>query len=233
MAVVDRAQAVEVLRSLDHRFRPVTLADRQLLPVSDPLAPLLPGGGLRRGSTIGVDGQAATSLALALVAEASSQGSWLVAVGMPQLGLAAAAELGVALDRVAVVPDVHRESWPTVVAALVDAVDVVLAGPTRVRSTDVRRVVARARERGTVLVPVGGWWPEAPDVTLATGSSRWEGLGAGHGHLRARRVRVEVSGRRDAAPRTAELWLPAEGGGLASVHHPTTRSGPVRLRSVG
>lgn len=226
------------LRALDERVRPVTLAERQVLPVASALAPLLPGGGLRRGSVVAVGAAdrpggspdaAVTSLAMALVAEASGQGSWVAIVGLPALGLVAAAELGVALDRVAVVAHPDRGRWPDVVAALVDAVDLVVLGPARVRPGDARRLGARARERGAVLLPVGMEWPEAPDVTLRSGSGRWEGLGAGHGHLQARRVRLTATGRRDAArPRATEVWLPAEDGGLAPVAHPTVRPLPVR-----
>ena len=238
MPAADRAHALAELRALDQRFRPVTLADRQVLPVADPLRHLLPGEGLRRGSTVATSGEAGVSLALALVAEATAAGSWVVAVGLPHLGLAAAGEMGVALDRLALVPEVPRDLWPTVVAALVDAVDLVLLGPNRVRPTDVRRVLARARERGVVLVPVGDWWPEPVDLTLAGSTSRWHGVGVGHGHLQARRVRVDAAGRRDAARRRAtELWLPAEGGGVAPVGHPSTRGNTSgvqpRLRPVG
>ena len=225
MALTDPTTGLARLRDLDERLRPVTLADRQLLPVDDALVPLLPGGGLRRGSIVATQGGAATSLVLATVAAASGQGSWVALVGLPSVGLVAAAELGVALDRLAVVDQPDRGSWAGVVAALVDAVDLVVVGPTRVRPGDARRLAARARERGSVLLPVGMEWPEAPDITLTVGAGRWEGLGAGSGHLRARRVRVQATGRRDAArPRSVELWLPAEGGGIAPVEHPTVRS---------
>jgi hypothetical protein len=47
-----------------------------------------------------------------------------------------------------------------------------------------------------------------PDLVLVVTGARWEGLGSGHGHLRVRRVRVEATGRRDAArPRRADLVL--------------------------
>jgi hypothetical protein len=47
-------------------------------------------------------------------------------------------------------------------------------------------------------------------------ATTWEGLGRGHGHLRARRATVEAGGRRGfARPRRAELWLPGPGGALA------------------
>src|SRR5215216_3953057 len=77
-----------------------TLADERLLPVVPALRPLLPGRGLRRGTTVTVSRSAA--LALALVAGASAAGSWVAAVGLPDLGIVAAAETGIALERLAV-----------------------------------------------------------------------------------------------------------------------------------
>src|SRR5215216_851517 len=76
-----------------------TLADERLLPVVPALRPLLPGRGLRRGTTVTVSRSAA--LALALVAGASGAGSWMAAVGLPDLGIVAAAETGIALERLA------------------------------------------------------------------------------------------------------------------------------------
>src|SRR5918994_1936737 len=71
-----------------------TLADERLLPVVPALQPLLPSGGLRRGTTVAVTSSAA--LALALVAGASAAGSWVAAVGLPDLGIVAAVETGIA-----------------------------------------------------------------------------------------------------------------------------------------
>lgn len=107
-----------------------------------------------------------TSLALSVLSAASAQGSWSAAVGFPSLGLAAAAELGVALERFPLVPSVGRWAW--VVATLLEGVDVVLGRPPAggVRAADARRLIARARERGSVLV-VAGSWPEPADVRLA------------------------------------------------------------------
>lgn len=198
---------------LARRAVPVSLAGDHLLPVLPALAGLLPGGGLRRGSTVAVAGS--TSLALALLAGPSAAGSWCAAVGLPSLGLVAADEVGVALGRLALVAAPGRE-WPAVVAALLDALDVVMVRPPRrVTAADGRRLVARARERGSVLVPLGAW--EGADVRLAVAGSEWQGLGEGHGHLRARRVEVVAEGRRAATrPRRALLWLPDAGGHVAA-----------------
>ena len=197
----------------------VTLADERLLPVVPALRPLLPGRGLRRGTTVAVSRSAA--LALALVAGASAAGSWVAAVGLPDLGIVAAAETGVALERLALVPAPGARAWPTVVAALLDAVDVVLVrSPARLPAAQARRLAARARERGAVLVPLGAW-SEPADLRLAVTASAWQGLGQGHGALRARQVEVAVTGRGHASrERRALLWLPGSDGAIAAAGSP-------------
>src|SRR5215216_3325626 len=196
-----------------------TLADERLLPVVPALRPLLPGRGLRRGSTVAVGRSAA--LALALVAGASAAGSWVAAVGLPDLGVVAAAETGVVLERLALVPAPGPRAWPTVVAALLDAIDVVLVrSPPGLPSAQARRLIARARERGAVLVPLGPW-PEPADLRLAVAASTWHGLGQGHGTLRARQVEVAVTGRGPATrERRALLWLPGSDGAIAAAGSP-------------
>lgn len=193
------------LRELAGRTQPVSLARERLLPVLPALERLFPDGGLRRGATVGVAGS--TSLALALLAGPSAAGSWCAAVGLPCLGLAAAVEMGIVLEHLALVP-APGQGWPAVVAALLDAFDVVVVrSPAGVRSAQARRLGARARERGAVLVAVGGW--EGADLRLSVVAGGWEGVGEGHGHLRARQVEVRAEGRGAAArPRQARLWLP-------------------------
>jgi hypothetical protein len=209
--------ALDQLGELAERVRPVTLTKEQRLPVLPALGGLLPGGGLRRGSTLAVGSSVggATSLALALAAEATQRGSWAAAVGVPSLGLVAADELGVALERLVLVAAPERDAWGGVVAALVDGFDLIVlhAGRTGVRGADARRLVARARERGAVLLQLGSGWPEKADVQLEVTRARWEGLDHGHGRLLARKVRVAGGGRGEAArPRQVDLWLPGEGG---------------------
>jgi hypothetical protein len=235
---------------------PVDLARTRRLPVLPALAPLLPGGGLQRGTTVAVGTQdglpGATSLALALAAGASQAGSWVAAVGLGALGLVAATELGVALDRLVLVADPgrQRDGWASVVAALVDGFDVVLvAGQpegrgrdqgqrrgrgTGLRPADARRLVARARERGAVLMAVGGDLPgERSPVRLTVVTAAWTGLGEGWGHLAGRRMTVETGGRGEAArPRRAELWLPDADGAVGAVE-PVTDPIPLHPPAPG
>lgn len=178
---------------------------RRVLPALAELRPLLPGGGLRRGATVAVQGS--TSLLFALLAGASEAGSWCAVVGVPALGLAAAAEWGVALERLALVPDPGPD-WPAVVAALLDGVDLVVAAPPGPVSAGLAsRLAARARQRGSVLIPYGRW--SGADLVLHATASRWWGLGDGWGRLSRRTLVVSVHGRGAAArPRTETLWYP-------------------------
>ncbi|RIV38500.1 hypothetical protein [Micromonospora radicis] len=221
--------------------RPASAPDpaggHRVLPVRSELAGLLPGRGLRRGSTIAVGlgrsrPSGTTSLLLALLAEASRAGSWCAVVGMPTFGVGAAAEAGIALDRLALVPQPGPE-WPTVVAALIDGVDVVVtAVPDTVAGSVASRLAARARQRGSVLVPYGRW--DGADVTLEVVRGAWEGLGAGRGRLRRREVTVSARGRGAAArPKEVKLWLP--GTELTQIIPRSTgasRSGATGLRMV-
>lgn len=154
------------------------------------------------------------SVALSLAGAVTGGGGWAAAVGMPWLGLVAAEELGVDLARFAVVPEPGGQ-WAVVVAALLDGFDLVLVHPpARVQGTDARRLAARARERGSVLVVMDAHaWPETPDLHLAVVASAWEGLGSGHGALRSRRIEVSSGGRRAAGrERRVSVWLPGPGG---------------------
>ena len=190
------------------------------LPVAPALTPILPDG-LRRGSTASVTGS--VSLLLALLGAASAGGAWCALVGLPRISAEAAAEYGIVLSRLAIVEQ-PGSGWTTAVGALLDAVDIVAVRPPTGRSGlapgDVRRLAARARSRDAVLIPylgVGDQWPGA-DVRLTAHPGRWAGIGPGTGRLRARQVDVSAEGRGHAArPRSATLWLPAAGGGVATV----------------
>jgi len=213
----DRAGQAADLRALAERVAPTSLARDRTLPVLPALAGLVGAAGLRRGATAtvaGGRGLGATSLAFALVAAATEAGSWAAVVGLPEAHAPAAAYLGVALERLALVPDAATLGhWPTVVAALLDGVDLVVAAvPPGLRAPDARRLVARARERGSVLVPLlpaGASWVEGADLRLRVVAARWHGVEAGHGFLQAREVEVAATGRGAAGrERSVRLWLP-------------------------
>ena len=200
----------ELAGALAARVRPVVLAGERRLAVPGPLGEIVPGGGLQRGSVVrveGAPGSGATSLLLSLLAAATAAGEWAAIVdGDGVLGGLAAAEAGVALERLAVVRGVPPAVYGRVVATLLDGVTVVGAMiPRGFRLADARRLEARARERAAVLVAAGSW-PGDAALRLRAEHSSWAGLGHGEGLLGRRVLRVAVSGRGAAGrERRAEL----------------------------
>src|SRR5690349_17158919 len=175
----DRAQVVGELRQ---RMAMVGTADPDdsgpVLPVAAPLAAALPRGGVARGSVVSVVGQGATSLLFTLLA--GPEAPWSALVGMPGVGLLAAAEFGVDLDRVVVIPEPGPDVLQ-VLSILIDGVDMIaVALPAGARPGPSRQRVltGRLRQHGAVLLVMGPW-PGA-DLVMTARSVGWTGLGQGH-----------------------------------------------------
>ena len=64
-----------------------------------------------------------------------------------------------------------------------------------------------------MLFPI--WF--VPDVVCSADQAQWEGLGPGHGRITARRLCVDVSGRRVDRPRRSQVWFPGPDGTLEPV----------------
>lgn len=211
---------------------PLTTPALPPLAVPPGLSQLLPDG-LRRGSTVAVT--SSVSLLLALLGPASAAGAWTAMVGMPAISAEAAVEAGMELERLAIIsppePGWTGSSWTTAVGALLDAVDVVVARPGGagcvpadrgrgdpgafgrtggITDGDARRLTARARSKGGILVLFGqqaASWP-AVEIELSATHDRWVGIDRGYGRLRQRQLRVAATGRgRSARPRDTDLWL--------------------------
>jgi hypothetical protein len=216
----------ERLTQLAPKVGPVAFARDRVLSVATALEPLLPDGGLVRGSTVCCQGATALSVALAMVSTASAAGSWLACVGMPNLGLRAADEVGIALERLVLIGSdpseltsgLDESSWASMMAALIDGFDlIVLRGPPDIRAGTVRRLQARSQARGTVVVIVGNPGAFVCDVTVSGLDAEWEGLGNGSGRLARRRLTLSATGRRSPRPRRVEVWLPGSSGGIEPV----------------
>ncbi|MFC7617821.1 hypothetical protein ACFQV2_34855 [Actinokineospora soli] len=125
---------------------------------------------------------------------------------MPDFGVLSAIESGVPAERLALVPrpgvDLVR-----VVAALLDGFAVVVVAAD-LGAADARRLSARARNRGAVLLTVGDW--PGVEVELSCARGRWRGPGRGDGYLRERAVELRSRGRGAAArPVRVETTLPS------------------------
>jgi hypothetical protein len=186
------------------------------LPVVPALRDLLPTGISRDTPTLIGPGPGGRSLLLALLVEATrTAGAWCAIVGMPDLGLAAAAELGVNTDRLALVPDPGPD-WAGVTAALCAGFDLVAVHPpARPPAKLAQRLQTKARHRHTALLVYGDW--PAAHTTLRAVDGHWSGLRDGRGRLRRRKLRIESAGRGGIRPRTVEVWLPDDSGQIRAM----------------
>jgi hypothetical protein len=194
-----------------------------VLPVLPALRDLLPAGGLPHGAVVTTGNW--SLLSLALVAGASAAGAWCAVAGLPQLGVAAAADAGLDPDRMLLVAD-PGPGWPQVVASLLDGCELVLLRPPDPPSAPMRRrIEATVRRAGGVLVVAGDW--DGAQIRLLITRQEWTGIGPGHGRLRSRRAQVEVDGRGAAARvRARWLWLPGPDGSVAVADEPETSREP-------
>lgn len=210
----EEARAADVLRlrreiSRMQRRR----SDSPVVPVPPALSGLFPGEGLQTGSAYSLT--PSPSLICALLSTASQRGSWCAVIGMPTLGLEAAAGFGVDLDRLILVPD-PGERWLAVTSALAEVVPLIAVHPgSRILGAESARLQARLRERGSTLL-VTGPWPQS-EGRLRIHDPEWKGVGQGWGLLSERIVTVTAQSRQDPLPRSIQVRLPGPLGTLAAL----------------
>ncbi|SDS29446.1 hypothetical protein SAMN04489719_1988 [Agrococcus carbonis] len=184
----DRTATVEALRA---RLRGMQQAAPQHgVPSLDAAAPAGLDDVVRRLRSGAVHSIDSRGLALVCMGAAMPAGSWGAIVGMPDLGIEAARDLGVPIERIALVPHPGR-AWLDAVASLVEAMPVVLAAsPGRVAPTDAARLVARLRQASSTLLVAGPWAGAA--TTVRSVRAEWQGLEDGDGRIASGDLLVEV-----------------------------------------
>ena len=200
------------------RLRPVALANSRRVPLGEPWGALVPGGGLRRGSTVLVQARAGwggLSLALSLLTGASARGHWSGVVGVEDPGVVAMADLGLDLRRVLFVPRPYG-AWAESAADLLDGVDLlVVRPPARVAHAAARRLSDRARERGVVLIVLGepdAAWPLAGELSFNVTRAQW----STSSRLDARYLTVRIEGRGETRSAEHIVMLPDRRGRAAA-----------------
>ncbi len=208
----------DVLTALGDRVAPVSMALERTLPTSPECADLFAEGALVRGRVLSCTGAASTTVALRLVAAAVKAGGWMAVIDVPMLGLDAASELGIALERVVSITtsngadagEVDAEVWADVVAAAADGFEVLVTRvPAGIRLATARRVATRLQQRGVVLVVLGDPGALVCDGVVDSGGQVWGGVGAGWGRLEHRSVEVTATGRRLPGQRCRTFEFPA------------------------
>lgn len=223
--MLDRALATPMLSSADRRAGEVLRLRREIgrmqrrrsddvvLPVDAALQALLPEQGLQTGTVYSVS--PSPSLIFALMSAVSRRGSWIAAVGMPTLGLEAAAAFGIDLSRLILVPS-PGERWLAVVSALAEVVPLIAMSPgTTVRDQDAARLAARLRDRGCTLLSTTQW-PQSEGM-ISLKDPHWEGIGEGWGMLSDRAVTVTAQTRSSPHPQSLRVRLPDSLGGVEAV----------------
>jgi hypothetical protein len=172
------------------------------LPVGSALSALFPSGGLERGHIYGCRGDASLSVLYALSARATQAGSWVATVNLFSLGLMSAREHGVALQRLLCVDaGTQPATWTQVMGACVDGLDVVVAYAPQCSLHDARRIEARLKAHGSVLIIVGDPGVFSPAVVLSSHTTQWEFST----HASRREVDVVATGRRVHGQRQCAL----------------------------
>lgn len=186
------------------------------LPVTEVLQPLFSGAGFERGHIYGIAGDAPLSLLFALVARATGEGSWLALVNLQRAGLLSAHEHGVALHRtvcVEVGSSSSSSSWSHAVGALVDGFDFVVVSSPACSMGEARRIAARVKAQGSVLLVVGNPGAFDVDATFGARTVQWQF----NTYASARTVHVSARGRRVHGDHSCTVQLPAATGAVCGI----------------
>ena len=106
------------------------------------------------------------------LADSSRDGAWVAVVGVPDMGVLAAAEHDLNLDRTILVPR-PGDAWLEAMSALIDVVPfVAVAPPVRVTEATASKVAARLRKRESSLFVMGEWPRAKPWSADQQGSIR-------------------------------------------------------------
>ncbi|MEV5651665.1 hypothetical protein AB0L57_25730 [Nocardia sp. NPDC052254] len=201
---------------------------RERLPIPSALAGLLPESGIPKGSVVAYSG--AGSLLTGLLAEVTGGGGYAAVIGLPRLGLLAAAEMGADLGRLAVVAEPGPDPME-IAAVLLDGLDLVVLGLAgrSVPPSRTRVLAARARSKGATLVVTGGNW-SGPTLRIDSRIAGYSGLGRGRGRLCSVHLDVRVDAR-SSQPRTGRLDLCPHNGRVEWIA-PETDSPPVPAMEI-
>lgn len=181
------------LASLD--LQSLRATARPTLPMSSDIKGLVGQRGIRLGSTVAVIGS--TSLLQTLLRTPTQQGFWSVVVGMPTFGVLAAAEIGVAIERLLFVHH-PKDAWITIASSLLDAFPIVVLQPTPYFThSQARRLSAKAQARHHILITYGehaARWPQC-DYIFHGENVHWDGVSQGYGYLHTQKMNVAVRGK--------------------------------------
>lgn len=195
----------------------------EYLAVPQALVDMLPRQGIARGSVVAVEG--ARSMIIAMIAAVSGAGGQVAVVGLPQLSMLSAVQMGADLSCIALVDEPGVD--PVEIGGiLLDGMDLVVLGlgGVAVPPSRAKVLAGRARKQSSVLMVTGGRWPGA-QLRLTTRVTSYRrgpmAAGCGYGRILGWRLQVSVEGRGQRA-RTTEI----------DCRSGDVRSGVVQMQAV-
>lgn len=115
-----------------------------------------------------------------------------------------ASDAGVALERLVRIDIDEGTGWAPVVGACVEGIDIVVVARPRCTALEARRIEARVRAHGAVLVVLGDPGAFGAHVVLSSRTERWDFTT----HAARRTVHVRARGRRLHGDAVAHVVLP-------------------------
>lgn len=178
---------------------PIAGPDREpdpalVVAAPEELAEALPGGGLPRGKA--TQSTQCPALIVALLSQATAAGGYAAVVGWDELSLAGVAELGGALERIAVIPKPGADPL-AIVGALVEGMDLVVFRSASRLDLSVARsrpLLAKLRKGTAALVLVECSVP-SPAVLLEGRVAGFRGIRPGRGRIVGFDVEVSVQAK--------------------------------------
>jgi hypothetical protein len=177
------------------------------------LEELFPGGGLEPGALYECRGDAAVSLACALVAASTTGNAWTCFFHLSSLNMQAVSDLGVALHRVVLAQcSAHTSALQQahVLGALVEGFDVVIAQSPSCSPSIARSIAARAQRHGTTLLLLGKH-SFSVDATIKAQVCDW----SFSDRLLSRKVHLSFHDRRTHQARNLYAHLPNSQGSIS------------------
>ena len=176
--------------------------DSSIFPVNSALLSLFPEGGLAKGASYSLDRSA--SLLWSLIAEPTRQGVWCAIVGVPDLGIGIAKELGVNTNRIVLIPT-PGPKWMAILGDLIETVGICVLGSfSAPAARQLSALHSRLRSYKTSLLVRANWPNSKTSFAVA---HQWNGAGLGEGLLQTHYLHITAKSRSGDVMRSCDVVI--------------------------
>jgi len=212
---------IQLLRGQIKKIESST-TDSSVFPMDSALVSLFPKGGLCKGSSYSLDSSA--SLLWSLVAESTKQGIWCAIIGIPDLGIGIAKEVGVNINRVVLIPS-PGPKWMAVLGDLIETVGICVLGSfSAPGATQLSTLHSRLRNHKTSLL-VRATWPNSKTSFAVT--HQWSGVRSGEGLLQTHHLHITAKSHSGEAIRSCDVLITDTG-----LHKKSNRAQVINMPQI-